>query len=67
MPEAGGTQVQANLLYIARLCLKKKKYMPDLVAHPCNPIYSGGRDQEDCSSRPARAKVRETPNSINKS
>jgi hypothetical protein len=26
-----------------------------LVAHACNPSYSGGRDQEDCSSKPACA------------
>jgi hypothetical protein len=26
-----------------------------LVAHVCNPSYSGGRDQEDRSSKPARA------------
>jgi hypothetical protein len=25
------------------------------VAHACNPCYSGGRDQEDCSSKPAWA------------
>jgi hypothetical protein len=25
------------------------------VAHACNPSYSGGRDQEDCGSKPARA------------
>jgi hypothetical protein len=25
------------------------------VAHDCNPSYSGGRDQEDCSSKPAQA------------
>jgi hypothetical protein len=25
------------------------------VAHAYNPSYSGGRDQEDCSSKPARA------------
>jgi hypothetical protein len=25
------------------------------VAHACNPRYSGGRDQEDCSSKPAQA------------
>jgi hypothetical protein len=24
-----------------------------LVAHACNPSYSGGRDQEDHSSKPA--------------
>jgi hypothetical protein len=26
-----------------------------LVAHTCNPSYSGGRDQEDCGSRLAQA------------
>jgi hypothetical protein len=26
-----------------------------LVAHVCNPSYSGGRDQEDCSLKPAQA------------
>jgi hypothetical protein len=25
------------------------------VAQTCNPSYSGGRDQEDCGSKPARA------------
>jgi hypothetical protein len=25
-----------------------------LVAHACNPSYSGGKDQEDCSSKPAQ-------------
>jgi hypothetical protein len=27
-----------------------------LVAHTCNPSYSGGRDQEDHGSKPAQAK-----------
>jgi hypothetical protein len=26
-----------------------------LVAHVCNPCYSGGRDQEDSGSKPAQA------------
>jgi hypothetical protein len=26
-----------------------------LVAHTCNPSYSGGRDQEDSGSTPAQA------------
>jgi hypothetical protein len=26
-----------------------------LVAHACDPSYSGGRDQEDCSPKPAQA------------
>jgi hypothetical protein len=29
---------------------------PGVVAHACNPRYSRGRDQEDCSLRPAQAK-----------
>jgi hypothetical protein len=31
------------------------------VDHACNPSYSGGRDQEDRSSKPARAKTSEDP------
>jgi hypothetical protein len=27
-----------------------------LVAHGCNPSYLEGRDQEDCSSKPAPGK-----------
>jgi hypothetical protein len=26
-----------------------------LVAHTCNPSYTGGREEEDCSSKPAQA------------
>jgi hypothetical protein len=33
-----------------------KKTCQVLVAHTCNSSYSGGRDQEDCGSKPARAK-----------
>jgi hypothetical protein len=31
------------------------------VAHACNPSYSGGRDQEDQSSKPARANSLQDP------
>jgi hypothetical protein len=31
-----------------------------VVAHACNPIYSGGRNQEDFGLKPARVIVRET-------
>jgi hypothetical protein len=31
------------------------------VAHACNPSYSGGRDQEDCSSKPAWANSLKDP------
>jgi hypothetical protein len=30
------------------------------VAHPCNPSYAGGKDQEDLGSNPAQAIVHET-------
>jgi hypothetical protein len=33
--------------------LKRKCWV--LVAHTCNPSYSGGRDQYDCGSKPAQA------------
>jgi hypothetical protein len=29
--------------------------------HACNPSYLGGRDQEDCSSRPVKAKNLQDP------
>jgi hypothetical protein len=31
------------------------------VAHACNPSYSGGRDQEDYSSKPAQANSSSRP------
>jgi hypothetical protein len=33
-----------------------KQPSPAPVPHICNPRYSGGRDQEDLSSKPAWAK-----------
>jgi hypothetical protein len=38
-------------------------WMP--VAHACNPSYSGGRDQEDRGSKPARANSLRDPISKN--
>jgi hypothetical protein len=35
--------------------IKKTITSQALVAHSCNPSYSGGRDQEDHSSKPAWA------------
>jgi hypothetical protein len=35
--------------------MKKEKASRVLVAHACNPSYSGSRDQEDFSSKPAQA------------
>jgi hypothetical protein len=32
-----------------------------LVAHACNPSYSGGRDEEDHGLRPARANSLQDP------
>jgi hypothetical protein len=31
------------------------------VAHSCNPSYSGGKDQEDCGSKPAQANSSQDP------
>jgi hypothetical protein len=31
----------------------KKCFKAGMVAHTCNPSYSGDRDQEDCASRTA--------------
>jgi hypothetical protein len=33
------------------------------VAYACNPSYSGGRDQEDCGSKPAWANSSQDPTS----
>jgi hypothetical protein len=38
-----------------RGCMSKI-FLPATMAHTCNPSYSGGRDQEDCGSKPAWAK-----------
>jgi hypothetical protein len=35
--------------------VKKRKNTWVLVAHACNPSYSGGSDPEDCSLKPAQA------------
>jgi hypothetical protein len=35
---------------------KKKKFILVQVVHTCNLSYSGGRDQEDLSSKPALGK-----------
>jgi hypothetical protein len=42
--------------HVNKRIIKKKKErkragMGTLVAHTCNPSYSGGRDQEDCGSK----------------
>jgi hypothetical protein len=39
----------------------KNKISWALVAHTCNPSYSGGRDQEDHSSNPAGANSLQDP------
>jgi hypothetical protein len=36
-----------------------------LVAHACNPSYSGGKDQEDHGLRPAQANISRDPISKN--
>jgi hypothetical protein len=38
---------------ILTLCKRKITHRVP-VAHACNPSYSGGRDKEDCGSKPAQ-------------
>jgi hypothetical protein len=46
-----------NIAYFDKcLCtLKQCDFCQVLVAHTCNPSYSGGRVQEDLSSKPTQA------------
>jgi hypothetical protein len=44
---------------------RKEKKTWELVAHTCNPSYSGGRDQEGCGSRPIQANSSQDPISKN--
>jgi hypothetical protein len=40
---------------------QKRTEMPGMVAHACNPTYSGGRDQEDHGSKPVQASSSQDP------
>jgi hypothetical protein len=42
------------------IAIKRSRFSQTPVVHACNPSYSGGRDQEDCSSRQPRQIVLET-------
>jgi hypothetical protein len=44
---------------------KNEKQSQALVAHTCNPSYSGGRDQEDPGSKSARENSPRDPISKN--
>jgi hypothetical protein len=48
-------------------CLKGMVKGPKTVAQVWNPSFSGGRDQEDPSLRPAEAKSSQGPIATNKS
>jgi hypothetical protein len=54
------TQIEKCLSRLRALALLKaeikfnKQYSGAPVAHACNPSYSGGRNQEDCSLKPAQ-------------
>jgi hypothetical protein len=37
------------------VCTEKGLYSQAPMTHTCNPSYSGGRDQEECSSKSAWA------------
>jgi hypothetical protein len=36
-------------------------FQPEPAAHTCNPSYSGGRDREDHSSKPAQTNSSQDP------
>jgi hypothetical protein len=60
----GDHDLKASLGSRQRLCLKKNfffKLRLEVVAHACNPSYSGGRDQEDHSSKSAQASSSQDP------
>jgi hypothetical protein len=49
-------QVSSEYLrYNSGLTMEQRGYMPGIVAHACNPSYSGGADRK-ISLRPAQAK-----------
>jgi hypothetical protein len=45
-----------GLMSAVKVTLKCSVKWPGAVANVCNPSYSGGRDQEDCSLRPSPGK-----------
>jgi hypothetical protein len=46
--------VEKREICLVNFC-QKPVFLQAPVAHACNPSYSGGRDQEVCSSKPAQA------------
>jgi hypothetical protein len=45
---------KVKLLKKVRFAIERSQQSRALVAHACNPSYSRGRDQKDCSSKPAQ-------------
>jgi hypothetical protein len=52
--------LEPKIPYLTKASIKCKGKSRAPVAHTCNATYSGGRDQEDCGSKPARQIVQET-------
>jgi hypothetical protein len=50
-----------SLKNIKQSIILKRKICQALVAHTCHPSYSGGRDQEDHSSKSALANSSRDP------
>jgi hypothetical protein len=49
-----------SFLDLGCCCLLKDRDNWALVAHACNPSYSGSKEQEDHGSKPTQQIVRET-------
>jgi hypothetical protein len=56
MPALYTVSTQYMLSVIMTVIVLKVIESPGVVAHTCNPSYSGGRDQVDRSSRLVQAK-----------
>jgi hypothetical protein len=54
------TEIESTDLQDSTNSLRNGDVSLVLVAHPCNPSYSGVRDQEDCCSKPDWEIVSET-------
>jgi hypothetical protein len=53
----GVVTLRAAFLLVKQFYYQRSDASWVLVAHACNPSYSEGRDQEDCSSKPAWANI----------
>jgi hypothetical protein len=56
-----GKEITVVLEFDYLTILRNQIYCWAQMAHACNPSYSGGRDQENCSLKPAQANSSRDP------